>query len=58
MTLSETEGRYDECLTPARVAALSRLAAEHGTTLAAEVAARQRRALPRLRSGCCWSATR
>ena len=46
VTLSETEGRYDECLTTARVAALSRLAAEHGTTLAAEVAARQRRALP------------
>ena len=46
VTLSETEGRYDECLTTAQVAALSRQAAEHGTTLAAEVAARQRRAVP------------
>jgi len=47
VTLSETEGRYDECLTPGRVAVLSREAAGHGTTLAAEVAARQRRAEPR-----------
>ncbi len=47
VTLSETEGRYDECLTTARVAALSRQAAAHGTTLAAEVAARQRLAEPR-----------
>ena len=46
VTLSETEGRYDECLTRAEVAALSRQAAEHGTTLVAEVAARQRRADP------------
>ena len=44
VTLSEKEGRYDECLTMARTAALSRQAAVHGTTLAAEVAARQRRA--------------
>ena len=58
MTLSETEGRYDECLTTARVAALTRLAAAHGTTLAAEVAARQRRAEPSVRTGCSWSATR
>ena len=47
MTLSETDGRYDECLTTARVAALSRQAAAHGTTLAAEVAALQRLAEPR-----------
>ena len=47
VTLSETEGRYDECLTTARVAALSRQAAAHGTTLAAEVAALQRLAEPR-----------
>jgi hypothetical protein len=43
VTLSETEGRYDECLTLARAAALSRQAAAHGTTLAVEVSARQRR---------------
>ena len=47
VTLSETDGRYDECLTTARVAALSRQAAAHGTTLAAEVAALQRLAEPR-----------
>ena len=47
MTLSETAGRYDECLTTARVAALTRQAAVHGTTLAAEVGARQRRVEPR-----------
>jgi hypothetical protein len=41
VTLSETAGRYDECLTTARVAELSRQAAAHGTTLSAEVAARQ-----------------
>ncbi len=46
VTLSETEGRYDECLTTARVAELTRQAAVHGTTLAAEVAAQQRRAKP------------
>ncbi len=44
VTLSETEGRYDECLTPEETAALSRQAAARGTTLAAEVAAGQRRA--------------
>ena len=43
VTLSEIEGRYDECLTLARTAALSRQAAAHGTTLAAELGARQRR---------------
>jgi hypothetical protein len=42
VTLSETEGGYDECLTTARFAALSRQAAARGTTLAAEVGARQR----------------
>jgi hypothetical protein len=46
VTLSETEGRYDECLTTAQAAELSRQAAAHGTTLAAEVAAQQRRAEP------------
>ena len=38
VTLDETEGAYDECLTPARAEELSRLAAAHGTTVADQVA--------------------
>jgi hypothetical protein len=40
VTLSEVEGRYDECLTPARVEELSLLAATRGSTLADEVTLR------------------
>ncbi len=47
VTLSETAGRYDECLTTDQVAALTRQAAASGTTLATEVAALQRRTEPR-----------
>ena len=42
--LSELDGRYDECLTPALAEALSREAARDGTTLASVLADRQRRA--------------
>ena len=41
VTLSETTGRYDECLTTDQAAALSQRAAAGGTTLAAEVARAQ-----------------
>jgi hypothetical protein len=40
--LSEVEGRYDECLTTPAAEALSRQAARNGSTLAAELAERQR----------------
>ena len=49
VTLSETAGRYDECLTTARAAALSQRAAAHGTTLAAEVARAAVACRPRVR---------
>jgi hypothetical protein len=42
VTLSEVEGHYDECLTPARVEGLSRLATTRGSTLADEVSLRSR----------------
>jgi hypothetical protein len=44
VVLSETEGRYDECLTRARAEALTQRAAARGTTLAHEVAVAQREA--------------
>ena len=42
VTHDETEGWYDECLRPHRVAQLQRLADRHGTSLAREAAARSR----------------
>jgi hypothetical protein len=42
VTLSEVEGHYDECLTPARAASLSVLAAARGASLADEVTLRSR----------------
>jgi len=44
VTLSETAGHYDECLTRARAAAVVQRAAAHGTTPAHEVARDQQRA--------------
>jgi hypothetical protein len=46
VALSEREGHYDECLTAADAAALSRKAVTRGTTLARQVARRQGRAAP------------
>jgi hypothetical protein len=46
VALSEREGRYDECLTSADAAALAAQAVTRGTTLADQVAHRQRQAAP------------
>jgi len=42
VTHDETEGWYDQCLSPHRVAQLQRLAERHGTSVAREAAARSR----------------
>ena len=49
--LSESDGRYDECLTPALADTVSREAARDGTTLAAALADRQRHAAPASQGG-------
>jgi hypothetical protein len=51
VTLSESEGAYDECLTPARARTLAVAAAMHGTTLAGELARRQPEAASSGRGG-------